>query len=208
MPIPTPAFFQKMNETQRLWASVGAIVLVGGLLGTFWGLGLREAGALSDDVGQLKSSLSAAQKKLDDFPDLQRRYRESLSEDRRLTQLLPDQNALDRAFEILENIEEQAGKAGYDADFTLLSGKTVQKPQGRKPSDPSPVDEFTLEIEAAGSWPGFVSFLDGIDHADRLMTVKSFKTTERDKKNPAACVYKIVLTLYVMKPPPAAGAKK
>ena len=207
MPIPAPAFFAKMNETQRLITSITTIVVVGGALVTYWALGLKEAHALSGDVGTAEASLKAAQKTLDDFPDLQRRHRESLSETRRISQLLPDQPALDRAFAILEAIEQQAGKTTGDPDFTLLAGKTVSKPVTGKSTLPKDVEELTVELQAVGSWSGLTSFLDGVEHADRLMVVKNFKTTGADKKAPTLMSYKIVLGIYVMRPS-AAGAKK
>ena len=206
MPIPAPAFFAKMSETQRLITSVAVIVGVGGTLAVFWILGLKEAGALSKDVGSAKAALKAAQKTLDDFPDLQRRQRETLSEDRRLSQLLPDQAALDQAYELLGAIEEQAGKSGNEPEFTLSKGKAVIKPAQGKPG-PQNVEEFTVELEALGTWGGFVSFLDGVEHADRLMTVKSFKTTGNDKTT-GLPTYKIVLSVYVMAAAQGPGAKR
>lgn len=211
MAIPAPAFFSKMSETQRLVTSIVVIGVIGVGLAVFWILGLKQSHELSQEVSDLAAGLAEKEKKLDGFPDLQRKFRENVSEDRRLAELLPDQNNLDRAFEILAAVEEQAGKSGHDADFTLLTGKAVQKPPTGKPAGPQIVDEITLEMEAAGSWSGLVSFLDGLEHADRLMFVKSFKTTGASKTNPAYYTYKIVLVLFKMAappPPPAAAPAK
>ena len=207
MPIPAPAFFAKMNESQRLKTSVGVIAGLGVILAAFWVLGLKQSHALSSEVGDAKAALASAEKKINDFPDLQRRFRENMAENRRLSELLPDQYSLDRAIELLGEIEEQAGKAGNESQFSLQKGKTVFKAATGKPTGPQNTEEVTLEMEAMGTWSGFVSFLDGVEHADRLMTVKSFKTTGNDKAT-GLPAYKFVLSLYIMKAPAAAGAKK
>ena len=196
----TPGF-GKMNETQRLIASIVVIVVGSAILGTVWGLGLKEQGTLKQDVAAARSNLETARRTLDRLDDLLRRQRESLAQDRRRSQMLPDQPRLEVVYETLQAIEEQAGRRGSDAEFTILSGKTVTKPiVANKPQANQNFEEVLLELEAEGSWAGFVSFLDGIEHADRLMTVKAFRTEESGKGNPLFRIYRITLGVYVMKP--------
>lgn len=201
-----------MTEKQRLLLSVGLIALVSVALGVFWGFGLKEQGALGRELEADRVGVQAARKELDGLEELRRLHRESGARGLQLAEALPAHPDLEHVYGILEEAERLAGKAGSGAEFTLLGGKRIEdKAKGVKKPATLPYEEIPLELTAEGSWAGFVSFLDSLEHADRLMSVKAFKTTNPSKTNPLLYEYKITLLVYMLKQQPAAppaGAKK
>ena len=197
-----------LNEKQRLLVSVAVIVVGSGILGTVWGLGFRESRALDREVASLRSSLQASEQKLAGLEDLRRRVREGAPEARALALLLPDRPDLEPFLETLPAVEAQAGHTPEgEIDFSILTGKAADEKssKGKKPVANQPYEETTVELTAAGSWAGFVSFLDGLEHASRLVQVRSFRATEPDKANPLLYKYRILLGIYSLRPPAAAA---
>ena len=195
-----------MSEKQRLAASIGAFAVGGVGLALLWAWGLRQAGDLHAEIATAGAELKSANKELGELETLQRKFRERGGQERRLIRMLPDGRDLERVYEVLEEVERQAGQTRDGIDFTLLEGKVVEaKTVGGKAGAAKQKDyeEVLLELTASGSWAGFVSFLDGVEHADRLMVIKAFKALEPDKNNPAFYQYKVLLALYVLKAPEA-----
>ncbi len=195
-----------MSEKQRLLVSIGAFAAGGVALALLWAWGLRQAGALNAEIATAGADLQSANQELGELETLQRQFRERGGQERRLIRMLPDGRDLERVYEVLEEIERQAGQSRDGIDFTLLEGRVVEEKAsaGRGAAAKSKEYETVLlELTASGSWAGFVSFLDGIEHADRLITFRSFKTSEPDKNNPAYYQYKILLVLYVLNAPEA-----
>lgn len=195
-----------MSEKQRLAASIGAFAVGGVALALLWAWGLKQTGALNAEIATALAEMKSANKELGDLETLEREFRDRGGQERRLVRMLPDVRDLERVYEVLEEVERQAGQSRDGIDFTLLAGKVVEakasagKGGAAKPKD---YEEVLLELTASGSWAGYVSFLDGVEHADRLMVVKAFKAVEPDQNNPAFYQYKILLALYVLKVPEA-----
>ena len=206
----------RMGEKQRLAASIGAFAAGGVALAFLWVLGQRQAGVLNVEIATASADLKSANRELGGLETLQRQFRERGGQERRLIRMLPDVRDLERVYEVLEEVERQAGQTRDGIDFTLLEGQVVEakaasgKGGAAKPKD---YEEVLLELTASGSSAGFVSFLDGVEHADRLLVVKAFRTLEPEKSNPASYQYKILMALYVLKapeapkPPPKPGVK-
>jgi hypothetical protein len=195
-----------MSEKQRLAASIGAFAAGGIALALLWGWGLRQAGALNAEIETTGAELKSAHKELGELETLERQFRERGGVERRLIRMLPDGRDLERVYEVLEDVERQAGQSRDAIDFTLLEGKVFEAKTSAGRSvvaKPKEYEEVLLELTMSGSWAGFVSFLDGMEHADRLMAVRAFKAIEPDKNNPAFYQYKVVLALYVLKAPEA-----
>lgn len=198
-----------LTEKQRLLISVGVVAVGTVGLGLWWGLGFRASQALEKEVGTLRKSLATAQAAFEKLDDLRREMRDAAEEKRRLAQLLPDQPDLERFMEILKAVEGQAGRLpSGEIDFTLTGGKFIEerlRAGARKTAVNPAYDEWTVELTASGSWTGFISFIDGLEHADRLVAIKSFKTKEPSKKVPHYYEFQLALGVYVLKPPPPAG---
>ena len=195
-----------LTEKQRLILSI-AVISVGTLgLGTVWGFGFKEGRLLDKDIRATRVSLAGALHSLDGLEDLRRQHASAAERTRRLGQLLPDRPDLERVYEILQEAERLAGKSGASAEFTLLAGKPFEDKSRAKKAGAQALayEEISLELTASGTWAGFVSFLDSLEHSDRLIAVKSFKTSGADNNNPLLYTYKIVVSDSTLKPPPGA----
>lgn len=205
----------RMNEKQRLILSV-VVIIVGILgLGALWAWGLLKAGTLGEELEKNRQALAVAEKSLASLEEKQRKSRDRAELERRLLQRLPDQKELERVYDVLEEIERQAGQVAGGIAFTFREGKILEdKGKGKKAGPPQDFEEILLEVDSFGTWAGFVSFLDGVEHADRLIAVKSFTSSKDDNKDGMSSGFKVLLAVYVLKEPapekpkaPAAPAK-
>ncbi len=195
-----------MTEKQRLLISVAVVVLGSVGLGTVWGFGFRQERELDAQSESLERQLKQAQADLALQDELEKRHRESLDLADSLAAQLPAEEDREGVFEILQQAKLQAGEAGGGVEFAIHEGKTVEPKAAQKKLQVSTCEERTLGLVVAGTWSGFVSFLDGIEHADRLIGVKSFKTDSPAKEDPLTYQYHLTLSYYWLKGPAAGGA--
>lgn len=205
-------FLPGMSEKQRLVLSIAAATLSSALLGTLWFLGHRESGRILAETAELEGRLKAAEQELDRLPDLQRQYRERGSQERRLTRMLPDRPELERLYEVLADAERLAGQTEdpKQSRFLILSGKVVEEKKD-KGKEKLAYEETRIDLNVQGSWAGLVSFLDSLEHADRLIAVRGYKS--EGGKDTSVPTYQIQIAVFHMKeadkpaPRPAAGAR-
>ncbi len=195
-----------MTEKHRLILSLVVVLLATAALGTVWGFGYRSERALDNESEGLESRLKQAQADLDGLDSLERRHRESLEQANFLAGQIPAEEDREGVFEILQQTKRQAGQSGGGEEFTIHVGKKVDdKVKAMRKALPTTHEEGTLELTVAGTWAGFISFLDGLEHADRLIAVKSFKTEAPSKEDPLTYQYRLTLSYYWLKAPAPSG---